>query len=327
MELMGLHHVTAITGDVATNVAWYTQTLGMRLVKQTVNQDDTSAYHLFYADRLGSAGTDLTFFDWPASPRNRLGAGTIVRTALRVQGQATLDWWAERLTAQGRDHSGVVEQGGWTVLLFADPEGLPLALVDDGGMPGGEPWEHSPVPPALGIRGLYAVTLQVRDLEPTAAMLTRVMGFRVDRTYTTVSDPPRKVTVFATGAGGPGAEVHVEHGADLAPGQPGRGGVHHVAFRVPTDEEHQAWLLHLRRMSVPTSPIIDRFYFRSIYFQEPNGVLFELATDGPGFATDENPDHLGETLALPPFLEPQRAAIVARLRPIASLVRGPTKDE
>lgn len=314
MQFTGLHHVTAITGNAPANLAFYTRTLGMRLVKKTVNQDDVSAYHLFYADRNGAPGTDLTFFDWPQSVANRPGAGTIARTALRVNGRAALDWWAARLDQHGIAHSGVVAQGGWTAIFFADPEGQALALVDDGGAPGGEPWEHSTVPVAMGIRGLHAVALQVREIEPTALVLTHVMNFREARQYTT--EAGHEVVVFTTGDGQAGTEVHVEHGGHLRAGQPGIGGVHHVAFRVPDEATHRAWLERLQSFRIPSSQVIDRFYFRSIYFREPNGILYELATDGPGFATDEPQAELGEKLALPPFLEPRRAAIEAGLQPL-----------
>jgi glyoxalase family protein len=168
----------------------------------------------------------------------------------------------------------------------------------------------------MGIRGLHAVRLLVRDLEPTAQTLIQVMGFRQDREYQANGDPARLVTVFATGRGGPGAEVHVEYGNHLEPGRLGRGGVHHVAFRTPNDEEHQAWQRRIAGMGLGVTPVIDRFYFKSIYFREPGGILFEIATDGPGFAADEDANHLGEQLALPPFLEPHREQIEANLRPI-----------
>ncbi len=315
LQLTGLHHVTAITGDAPANLDFYTRVLGMRLVKKTVNQDDTSAYHLFYADRAGTPGTDLTFFDWAHSPRNIAGTGTIARTALRVHGHVALDWWTARLSAHGIAHSGIVERGGWTAVFFSDPEGQALALVDDKGAAGGQPWEHSPVPVEMAIRGLHAVTLQVRDLLPTALVLTEVLGFRQVHEYRTEQGHP--VAVFVTADGGAGTEVHVEYGKHLPSGQAGRGGVHHVAFRVPDFAEHEGWLLRLREFRIPSSQVIDRFYFRSIYFREPGGVLYELATDGPGFATDEAPDQLGTRLALPPFLEPQRASIEAGLRPLA----------
>lgn len=316
MKLLGLHHVTAITSHAAENVAFYTQVLGMRLVKKTVNQDDVSAYHLFYADAQGNAGTEVTFFDWPHVVRNRNGAGSIARIALRVPGRDTLDWWSRRLAEAGVQHGAIVEENGRALLPFQDPEGQMLALVDDGGAPGGMPWDRAPVPADKGITGLHAVNLMVRELKPTAWVLTEVLGFKADGEYTADGDPDRKVTVFTSLDGQPGTEVHVEAGAHLAPGRLGRGGVHHVAFRAPNDEEHRAWQRRIAEAGLGVTQVIDRFYFKSIYFREPGGILFEIATDGPGFATDENMEHLGERLALPPFLEPRRAEIEAGLRPL-----------
>jgi glyoxalase family protein len=319
MQLSGLHHMTAVTGQAAQNLAFYTQVLGLRLVKKTVNQDDVSAYHLFYADAVGSPGTDVTFFDWPHAIKNRPGAGTIGLTALRVPSEESLTWWVQRLTEQGVAPRGLVEEDGQTVLRFTDPEGQELALLNDHGAPGGVPWERSPVPAEMAICGLHSVRLLVHDLRPTAWVLTEALGFQQVRDYLADNDPARQVTVFATGDGGPGAEVHVEAGRHLMPGRIGRGGVHHIAFRTPTDEEHRAWQQRLERAGLGVTPVIDRFYFKSIYFREPGGILFEIATDGPGFASDEEMEHLGEQLALPPFLEPRRREIEAGLRPLESV--------
>lgn len=313
MQLTGLHHLTAVTGDAPGNVTFYTQVLGLRLVKKTVNQDDVSAYHLFYGDDQGSAGTEVTFFDWSRIPAHVPGTGDISATALRVPGKAALDWWAERLDIHGIVHSGVHARGGRLMLAFTDHEGQRLQLVDDGGAPGGTPWPDSPIPADHFIRGLDAVTLTVRRLEPTANILTQVMGLREDRTYT---HDGQSFTVFVMGAGGPGNELHIAERTDLPRAAAGVGGVHHVAFRTPNDAEHTEWLTHLRMAGIGTSGQIDRFYFRSLYFREPGGILFEIATDGPGFATDEDPAHLGESLALPPFLEPRRREIEAGLRPL-----------
>lgn len=316
MQITGLHHVTAVTARAEMNLDFYTRVLGLRLVKKTVNQDDVSAYHLFYGDRTGSAGTEVTFFDWSQIPPNRNGAGSIARISLRVTGSAALDWWAQRLSEAGAVQAGLVEIGGRTVLRFTDPEGLELELADDGGAPGGTPWERSPVPVEMAIRGLNAVHLLVNDLAPLARVLTDVLGFERARDYDDVSEPGRRVAVFTAGDGGPGTEVHVGFGPNLPPTRLGYGGVHHVAFRTPNDEEQQAWRERIAAAGLNVTPVIDRFYFKSIYFRTPGGALFEIATDGPGFATDEDAEHLGETLALPPFLEPHRARIEAGLRPL-----------
>jgi glyoxalase family protein len=318
VKLTGLHHVSALTAHAANNVDFYTRALGLRLVKKTVNQDDPTSYHLFYGDEHGAPGTEVTFFDIPQAAPLRPGVSSISRIALRVTGRESLAWWADRFATLGVDHDAITTEAGRSVLAFRDPEGQRLALVDDtdAPLPGGNPWEKSSAPTVHGIRGLGAVTLTVRRIEPTARVLTEVMGFTQQGSYAASDGPQRDIIVFGTGVGGPGAEVHVDERSDLPPERLGRGGVHHVAFRVPTPEQHLEWLDRLETAGLHTSGLVERYYFRSIYFREPNGVLFELATDGPGFLTDEDEAHLGEGLALPPFLEPHRAVIEANLRPL-----------
>jgi glyoxalase family protein len=318
LELTGLHHVSALTAQAARNMDFYTKTLGLRLVKKTVNQDDPSSYHLFYGDERGRPGTEVTFFDIPPAAANRPGVGSISRIALRVGGRAALELWRERLAAAGVEHDPITSEGACAVLAFRDPEGQRLALVDDTDAPlaGGVPWERSTTSAAIGIRGLGAVTLTVRDARPTARVLTEVLGFREEGRYPASERPEREITVFATGLGGPGTQVHLDERPDLPRERLGRGGVHHVAFRVPDERQHAEWLERLTEAGFRTSGLVDRFYFRSIYFREPNGILFELATDGPGFATDEDLAHLGERLSLPPFLEPHRREIEAALHPL-----------
>ncbi|HLZ22872.1 MAG TPA: ring-cleaving dioxygenase [Ktedonobacterales bacterium] len=323
MQLGGLHHVTAVTATPSRNVAFYTQTLGLRLVKKTVNQDDVSAYHLFYGDEIGHAGTEMTFFDWPLSPHQAPTAGRISATAFRVPSRAALDWWTQRFDEQGVSHGAILTRAGRSVLPFTDPEGQSLELVDDTRTSDGEgvipgvPWSKSPVTAAYGIRGLEGVTLTVSRLAPTAAILTDVLGFR--NVAESTEDGHTAVT-FEVGPGGPGAEVRVIERPDLPLLRGiGAGDVHHVAFRTPDEEQHIAWRKRLAESGLHVTPVIDRFYFRSIYFREPGGVLFEIATEGPGFATDEDAEHLGERLSLPPFLEPHRAEIERNLKPIASV--------
>lgn len=312
MQLNGFHHLTAISSQIRTNHRFYTQVLGMRLVKKSVNQDDVSAYHLFYADAAGSPGTDVTFFDWDI-PRERRGTHSIVRTTLRVKGRQALEWWEGWLVKHGVTISGIQDWAGRATLFFEDPEGQRLALVDDGGEgPDSVPWERSPVPTAYQVRGLGPIAISVPNLAPTEAVLTRLMGMRKVREF---ADPQHQVHVYEMGEGGPHAELHVLVQPDLPIARSGAGGVHHVAFRVP-DQDYEAWSRRLNQVGVPNSGQVDRFWFRSLYFREPNGILFEIATDGPGFAVDEDPAALGEKLVLPPFLEHKRAAIVANLKPI-----------
>ena len=314
MQLNGIHHLTAVTADAPANHDFYTRVLGMRLVKKTVNQDDTSAYHLFYADGVGSPGTDVTFFDFPAR-RERRGTNAIVRTALRVTGADSLARWAARLDEAGIAHGQVREVDGRMRLDFEDPEGQRLALVDDGGVGGSKAWGRSPVPHEDQIRGLGPITISVPDLEPSARFLTEIMGMRRDRQFEAHDAPGTETHVFAMGDGGLTSELHVRVEPHLGRTQPGAGGVHHVAFRI-RDEEYGAWVDRLRRLGVRSSGPVDRFWFRSLYTREPNGILYEIATDGPGFGTDEPIDQLGESLVLPPFLEEQRAAIERGLKPL-----------
>ena len=314
MELTGIHHLTAISARIRDNHRFYTRTLGMRLVKRSVNQDDVSAYHLFYADAQGTPGSDLTFFDWPAAPERR-GTRSIARTHLRVAGADTLAWWRDHLQGAGVATGEVMERDGRLTLDVEDAEGQRLALVDDGGAGDAHPWDASPVPAERQIRGLGPIVLSVPTLPPTDAYLQRAMGMRPVRTYPHPERPQHTVHVYAMGPGGPAAELHVAVEPDLPPARQGAGGVHHVAFRIP-DADYDAWADRLRTMGIPNSGKVDRYWFRSLYFREPNGILFELATDGPGFAVDEDPATLGQHLVLPPFLEAHRAEIVAGLKPI-----------
>jgi glyoxalase family protein len=309
LNLKGIHHLTAVTANARGNHAFYTQTLGMRLVKRTVNQDDTSAYHLFYGDAVASPGSDVTFFDWDV-PRERRGTHSIARTALRVTGEPALRYWDQRFRRLGVSAGDVIERDGRLSLDFEDPEGQRLTLIDDAGA--GDPsvpYSNSPVPPEHQIRGLGPITLSVPQLRSTEEILTRVMNMSKVREY-------GNTHVFQMSEGGPHAELHVAVEPKLPIAHQGAGGVHHVAFRTPDVAQYVAWEKHLNESGVRNSGQVDRFYFRSLYFREPNGILFEIATDGPGFGVDENMATLGESISLPPFLEPQREEIVANLRPI-----------
>jgi glyoxalase family protein len=314
MQLGGIHHLTAVSAKPRDNLAFYTGLLGMRLVKKTVNQDDVSAYHLFYADGKANPGTDLTFFDFPAAAERR-GTNAISRTGLRVAGEKSLGWWRDRLKAAGGVTGEVIEVDGRLTLPFEDGEGQRLVLVDDGGAGEASPWERSPVPAEHQIRGLGPIVLTVHELSRTAFVLTEVMNMRRVREYAAHG---AEIHVFEMGATArnPATELHVLEDKTSPVTRPGAGGVHHVAFRTPDETQYHAWTRRLTELRVPNSGEVDRFYFRSLYFREPNGILFEIATDGPGFATDEPMATLGEKLALPPFLEPRRAAIEAGLKPI-----------
>jgi glyoxalase family protein len=314
MELLGIHHLTAVSAQIRENHHFYTRTMGMRLVKRSVNQDDVSAYHLFYADAKGTPGSDLTFFDWPV-PRERRGTHAITRTSLRVAGREALEWWAAHLREQGVSAGELGERNGRLTLDLEDPEGQRLALVDDGGAGEAYPWERSPVPAAFQVRGLGPIWLSVPDLKPTDVILQRALFMRPVREYPHPENARHSVHVYEMGPGGPAAELHVAVQPDLSPAQPGAGGVHHVAFRIP-DDAYDAWAERLNSLRIPNSGKVDRYWFRSLYFREPNGILFEIATDGPGFAVDEDEATLGEKVVLAPFLEPQREAILANLKPI-----------
>jgi glyoxalase family protein len=330
LELTGLHHVSSITANARTNRDFYTRALGLRLVKKTVNQDATDVYHLFYADSAGSAGTDVTFFEIPHSAPNSAGRGEINEIALRVPGQAALDWWKTRFERLGIPHGDLTMRAGFAALPFQDPEGQRLALIDEGDNPaiaGGTPWDQATVPAEYAIRGLGAVTISTMRLDPTLLVLTEIMGFRVVTDSLASDGTGNRDIVLETGPGGPGSYLIVQE----RPGDPvarqGRGGVHHVAFRVPDVEAHEAWNDYLRESGIHVTPVIDRFYFKAMYFREPGGVLYEISTDGPGFMSDgEAEATLGEHLALPPFLEGQRAAIERHITPLDTSVRVTTTE-
>jgi glyoxalase family protein len=314
MNLLGIHHLTAVSARIRDNHQFYTKTLGMRLVKRSVNQDDTSAYHLFYADAKGSPGTDLTFFDWPVQPERR-GTRSIIRTSLRVNGLDALQWWENHLREKNVKANPIAERDGRLTLDFEDPEGQRLSLVDDKGAGNANPWDRSPVAAENQVRGLGPIVLSVPKLEPTDMVLQKVMNLRPVRTYPHPENSRDTVHVYEMADGGPHAELHIAVQPDLPATYPGAGGVHHVAFRSP-DADYDAWADRLNTMKVPNSGTVDRFWFRSLCFREPNGILFEIASDGPGFSVDEPEATLGEKVVLPPFLEPHRDEIVSHLKAI-----------
>lgn len=304
----GLHHVTAIAGDAQENLDFYAGLLGMRLVKKSVNQDAPGTYHLFYADGAGTPGTDLTFFPWPEMAPAREGAGHIVEVPLAVPA-GSLPYWQDRLGRAGVAVGAAETRFGETTLPLRDPHGLRLALVETSDDRPFVPWADGPVPPEHQVRGLHAVRLREHALAPTQALLTEVLGF-------TPLGEEGGWHRFGTEGGTSGQLVEVQERPGEGRGTWGTGGVHHAAWRVRDDEEELRLRDFIGRVGLAPSPQIDRFWFRSVYFREPGGVLFELATDGPGFDRDEAPEHLGEQLILPPWLEPQRSRIETALPPL-----------
>jgi glyoxalase family protein len=292
MRLDGIHHVTCITGDAPRNVDFYTGALGLRLVKKSVNQDDPTVYHLFYADEQGSAGSDITFFEYPGAAPGHAGAGMVHAVVWRVGSPEALDFWAARL--------GVERDGD--VLHFADPEGLAHELVVSH-VPD-EPLiaDHPEIPRDLALQGFEGVRAYARNPELRTAAFLEALGFeRSGRRWDTRGESR-------------GGWIEYED-APAEPGVPGAGTVHHVAW-ASTMDDHEAWQRRVAEAGGRPTPIIDRFWFRSIYFREPSGVLFEIATLGPGFATDEDPAHLGEKLILPPDFEHLRVQVEPILTPL-----------
>lgn len=317
--LKGLHHVSAITANAKKNYEFYTKTLGMRLVKKSINQDDTSVYHLFYADERGNPGTDLTFFEIPQVGNTYQGTNSISGTSLRVPDDQSLQYWKTRFEELGVEHDDISTENGRATLHFRDFEGQRLILVSDEnneGVAGGKPWDKSPVPNEHGIIGLGPTVLTVAKPEYTAQILEKVMGFREIGTFQSDKYGQKEVRVFETGEGGTGAEVHLVEDSNSNSERQGRGSVHHVAFRVENEDELNKWVDYIKNFRIPNSGFVERYYFRSLYFREPNGILFELATDGPGFEGDEEFEHLGERLSLPPYFEDKREQIEAQLKPL-----------
>jgi glyoxalase family protein len=297
MRLEGIHHITAITADAPRNVEFYAATLGLRLVKKTVNQDDPTVYHLFYADEVGSAGSDITFFEYPGARRGRAGAGMVYRVVWRVASADALDFWEQRL-----GDAGVGAERSDTGLLFRDPEDLELELtvVETSDEP--LVAEHPEISSELALQGFDSVRVYTDDPPRSAAFLESGMGFR-----------PESETLYESRGEERGSH-YVYNVTDQA-GVGGAGTIHHVAWASPMDE-HEAWRQRVLEAGARPTPVIDRFYFRSIYFREPSGVLFEIATIGPGFATDEPLEHLGERLSLPPAFEHLRAQVEPLLTPL-----------
>ena len=305
MQILGLHHITAIASDPRRNLAFYTDVLGLRLVKRTVNFDDPRTYHFYYGDRVGTPGSILTFFPWTGLQRGRAGTGQASATAFSV-GPDALPFWEERLHAHGVATSARASRFGELVLMFADPDGLGLELVATREPDGRPPWEHPEIPLRHAIRGFHSVTLAVGDATPTAHLLTATMVYRELRRE------GHRVR-YTVANGGPGTYVDLLADPLLPRGRHGTGTVHHVAFRAPDDDAQRVARVELLVLGYQVSPILDRNYFQSIYYREPDGILLEVATDAPGFAVDEPIASLGTTLKLPALYEPHRTEIEAAL--------------
>jgi glyoxalase family protein len=305
----GLHHVTAIAGEPRRNVDFHTRVLGLRMVKKTVNFDDPGTYHLYYGDEAGSPGSIITFFPWPGASPGRAGAGQAVETGYLIP-EASVGYWIERLVGLGVEHAQPLKRFGRTVIGFRDPDGMHLELVAEAGAAALPGYSGGGVPAEHAIRGFAGVTLWVNDAEPTARILTDVFGFRAEGT----EDGRRR---FAAPAGGIGLWIDLRPVAGFPRGASGAGTIHHVAFRARNDADQAAMVKALAGLGIRATEQVDRNYFRSVYFREPGGVLFEIATDAPGFAVDEAAGDLGGRLMLPPWLEPHRAEVEAALPPLA----------
>ncbi|MCM3244240.1 ring-cleaving dioxygenase [Cytobacillus oceanisediminis] len=311
-HLKGIHHVTAITSSAETNYEFFTYTLGMRLVKKTVNQDDIQTYHLFFADDTGSPGTDMTFFDFPGIPQGSHGTDEISKTSFRVPTDEALNYWVKRFDRLEVPHSGIKEQFGKKTLSFTDFDDQKYQLIsdeDNKGVPSGTPWQNGPVPLEYAITGLGPLFVRVAQFDYFKEMMEKVLHFKEIA-------QEGDFHLFEVGEGGNGAQVVVEYNPSLPQARQGYGTVHHAAFRVEDKSVLEEWDQHLRGFGFQTSGFVDRFFFGSLYSRVAPQILFEFATDGPGFMGDEPYEKLGEKLSLPPFLEPKRDQIESYVRPI-----------
>lgn len=307
MNILGIHHITAIAGEPQTNIDFYAGVLGLRLVKLTVNFDDPGTYHLYYGDGVGSPGTIITFFPWPKAPRGRRGTGQVTNFAFLIP-PAAADYWTERLEQHGVQVQAT-SRFGEPVISFSDPDGLGVELIASGHAVSAGAYERGPVPAAYAIRGFHSATLTEEAYQKTAVLLSETMGFH------SVGQEGNRFR-YAAGSNQPAAVVDVLCAPEQRRGSVLAGTVHHIAWRTPDDSQQGASLQELIRLGYNVSPVMDRKYFHSIYYREPGGVLFEIATDPPGFSVDEAPDQLGTHLVLPPWLEPDRAQLESILPPL-----------
>jgi glyoxalase family protein len=311
-QLKGVHHVTAITSSAEKNYQYFTEVLGMRLVKKTVNQDDIQTYHLFFADDRGNAGTDMTFFNFTGISKGVHGTNEISKTSFRVPTDSSLDYWVKRFDRLKIKHSGIGEQFGRKTLSFSDFDDQQYQFISDElnkGNTSGTPWQEGPVPLEHAITGLGPVFVRISNFAALKAIFESVMLFKE-------TAQEESFHLFEMGEGGNGASVIVEHNTTLSEARQGFGTVHHAAFRVEDRKELEEWITWLNQLRLPNSGFVDRFFFQSLYTRVAPQILFEFATDGPGFTGDEPYETLGEKLSLPPFLEPKRAEIEKSVRPI-----------
>jgi glyoxalase family protein len=311
-HLKGIHHVTAITSSAEKNYEFFTYVLGMRLVKKTVNQDDIQTYHLFFADDKGSAGTDMTFFDFPGIPKGVHGTNEISKTSFRVPSDESLNYWVKRFDRLEVKHTGIKEQFGKKTLSFVDFDDQQYQLISDEfnkGVESGTPWQKGPIPLEYAITGLGPIFVRIANLDYFKEMMEKVLLFKE-------TDKEGSFHLFEVGEGGNGASVIVEYNAILPEAQQGFGTVHHAALRVEDRSVLEEWIERLSSFGFHTSGYVNRHFFESLYARVAPQILFEFATDGPGFMGDEPYEMLGEKLSLPPFLEPKRAEIEKIVRPI-----------
>jgi len=307
-QIPGIHHITGIAGEPQENIDFYAGVLGLRLVKLTINYDDPGTYHFYYGDGVGHPGTILTFFPWPKAPRGRKGAGQVTATSFAVPKDA-LAYWVGRLEEHGISHSGLSERFGEQALSLSDPDGLGIELIATANVRPERVYAEGAVPAQYAIHGFHSATLTEAGYQRTAALLTDTMGFRL------VGQEGNRFR-YAAEAGDAGSIADVVCAPEERPGRVAVGTIHHIAWRTPDDGQQDAWQKELARLGYDVTPIIDRKYFHSIYYREPGGILFEIATDPPGFAVDEAVEALGTKLQLPPSLEPARKELVAILPPL-----------
>ncbi|MGF3112563.1 VOC family protein [Facklamia sp. P9177] len=316
-NLLGIHHVTAMTNSAERNYDFMTKTLGLRLVKKTVNQDDIHTYHTFFADDRGNAGTDVTFFDFPNLPEGVKGTNSISRIGLRVKSDEALEYYLKRFEEKNVKHEGIKELFGSKVLAFEEEDGQAYQIFSDEnneGIPGGIPWKNGPIPEEFAIYGLGPVEITVGYFEEFKAALTTIYEMRIVEEHDDVA-------LLEVGEGGHGGQVILRKDVETPQVQQGYGLVHHVSFRVADDEAIQAWADRYQKLEIGNSGLVDRYYFKALYARIGH-ILIEISTDGPGFMGDESYENLGEILSLPPFLEGQRESIESQVRPFDTVWKG-----